>query len=72
MNGGQPNNGLCWTKQEDEMLMTYGPAVGYGVVASHDLGRSLGSGIRRAAFLRKFHPEFCAGIDRKNTEADAA
>lgn len=61
-----------WTERDDRFLAFYGPAVGYDFVASHDLGRPAGAGVRRMRWLRKNNPELVAHEERQaNQECPA-
>ncbi len=53
-------SGKRWSERHDRFLAFYGPAIGYDFVASHDLGRPAGAGVRRIRWLRKHKPELVA------------
>lgn len=68
-----------WTDREDRFLIFYGRCLadsfrserqGYGHVASHDLGRSRPSGLRRIKELRKTKPALVAEIEAEVRKGD--
>ena len=64
---GQP-----WTDDEDRFLVTYGPILGYGYIASHDLMRKPAEGNERIAYLRANAPERIAAIEAQEKAGDEA
>lgn len=47
----ETRQGKPWTEEEDRILLTKGPAYGYGAVAERYLGRTENAGRKRLAKL---------------------
>lgn len=54
-----------WSAEDDERLVAWGCAVGYGYVAEHDLGRTWEEGVERIAYLREHWPAIVKRIERE-------